>query len=57
MRARPRLWGELEDQVDRRLSGSPQVGKPGFPRHLAQALLARLRTEAEPDPSWVILMQ
>ena len=30
-----RLGGQFEDQVDRRLRGAPQVGKPGFPRHLA----------------------
>jgi hypothetical protein len=46
---RCRLGGQFEDQVDRRLCGAPQVGKPGFLRHLAQALFARLRTEAEPD--------
>jgi hypothetical protein len=44
-----RLGGQFEDQVDRRLRGAPQLGKPGFPRHLAQALFARLRTKAEPD--------
>jgi hypothetical protein len=33
--AERRLGGQFEDQVDRRLRGAPQVGKPGFPRHLA----------------------
>ncbi len=46
---RRRLGGQFEDQIDRRLCGAPQVGEPGFTRHLAQALFARLRTEAEPD--------
>ena len=32
---RRRLGGQFEDQVDRRLRGAPQIGKPGFPRHLA----------------------
>src|SRR3979490_2187295 len=43
------LWGQFEDQVHRRLRGATQIGKPGIPRHLAQALFARLRTEAEPN--------
>ena len=46
---RRRLKSQFEDQVDRRLRGAPQLGKPSFVRHLAQALFARLRTEAEPD--------
>jgi hypothetical protein len=41
---RRRLGGQFEDQVDRRLRRAPQVGKPGFLRHLAQALFARLHT-------------